>query len=107
MNINVCFLSGIYPQPTHDRNISPTEGYTFAQLRSMQNVQTLMYSPDANKYICKYIGKMDDNNYTVVSTDAHKHGKLRTETSFLHNTKFACSNHPEKRLWKRIGKVII
>ena len=39
---------------------------------------------------------MDDNNYTIVSTDAHKHGKLRTETSFLHNTKVACSNFHEK-----------
>ena len=50
---------------------------------------------------------MDDNNYTVVSTDAHNYGELRTETSFLHNTKVACSNHHEKRLWKRIGNVII
>ena len=31
-----------------------------------------MYLPGANKYNCKYIGKMNDNNYTVVSTDAHQ-----------------------------------
>ena len=37
--------------PTHDRNMSPVEGYTFAQLRSMQNVQSLLYSPGANKCI--------------------------------------------------------
>ena len=37
--------------PTHDRNMSPVEGYTFAQPRSMQNAQSLLYSPDANKYM--------------------------------------------------------
>ena len=66
-----------------------------------------MYSPGPNKYIFKYISNMDDNNYTVVRTDAHKYGKLRMETLFLHNKKVALSNHNEKRLWKRIGNVII
>ena len=41
--------------PTHDRKMSPVEGYTFVQLRSMQNVENLLYSPGANKYICIYI----------------------------------------------------
>ena len=66
--------------PTHDRNISPIKGYTFTQLKSMQNVQTLMYSPGANKYICKYIGKVDYIKYTAASTDAHKYGEQRTVT---------------------------
>ena len=83
--------------PTHDRNMSPVEGYTFSQLRSMQNVQCLMYSVGANKYICKYIGKMDENNYTVVSTDAHKNGTLISQTTFLHNTKIATSAHHEEK----------
>ena len=81
----------------HDRNINLVEGYTFAQLRSMQNVQTLMYSPGTNKYICKYIGKMDENSYNVVSTDDHKNGTLVTETSFLHNTKVSVSNNNEAK----------
>ena len=64
--------------PTHDRNISPGETYIFAHLRSMQNVQSILYSPGANKYICKYIGRMDENNHIVVSTNAHKNGELIT-----------------------------
>ena len=77
--------------------MSPVEGYTFSQLRSMQNVQCLMYSAGANKYICKYIGKMDENNYTVVSTDAHKNGTLISQTTFLHNTKIATPAHNEEK----------
>lgn len=38
--------------PTHDCNTIPVEGYPFAQLRSVQNVQSQLYSPGANKYIC-------------------------------------------------------
>ena len=64
--------------PIDGHNMSPVEGYTFAQLRSMQNVQSLLYSPVTNKYIYKYTGKMDENNRIVVSTNAHKNGKLIT-----------------------------
>ena len=39
--------------PKHDRNISSAEGYIFAQLRSTQNVQMLMYLSGANTYIFK------------------------------------------------------
>lgn len=52
----------------------------------MQSAQTMMYSPGANEWICKYIVKMDDNKYAAVSTDTHKRGKMRTETSYLYNT---------------------
>ena len=58
--------------------MSPVEGYTFAQLRSLQNVQSLLYSPGANKYIYKYIDELDENNRIIVSTNAHKNGKLIT-----------------------------
>ena len=43
-------------KPTHDHNMSPVESCTFAQLWYIQNVQSLLYSLGANKYICKYIG---------------------------------------------------
>ena len=46
--------------------MSPVEGCTFSQLRSMKSVQSLMYSPGTKKYICKYIGKIDENNRIVV-----------------------------------------
>ena len=38
-----------HTSPTHDRNMSLAEGYIFYQLRSMKNVQCIMYSPVANK----------------------------------------------------------
>ena len=40
---------------------------------------------------------MDENNYTIVSTDAHKNGTLISQTTFLHNTKIATSAHHEEK----------
>ena len=31
--------------PFHDCSMSTVEGYTFTKLRSMQNIQSLLYSP--------------------------------------------------------------
>ena len=84
--------------------MSPVEGYTFAQLRSMQNVQSLLYSPGTNKYICKYIGEMDENNRIVVSTNAHKNGELITKSTFLHNIKIATSAFNEKAAMEKNKK---
>ena len=33
----------------------PVEGYTFANYRSMQNIQILTQCGGVNKYVCKYI----------------------------------------------------
>ena len=69
-------LKGASILPTH------VKLYTFAQLRSMKNVQTLMYSSGTNKYIWKYIEKMDDSNNTIVGTGAHKKDTLVTGTQY-------------------------
>ena len=45
--------------PTHDINMSPVEGYTFAVTRSMQNIQWLTNCGGCNRYVIKYIGKID------------------------------------------------
>lgn len=77
--------------PTNDLNISPVDGYHFAASRSMQNVHSLTHTNGAYKYVCKYIGKIDQQNYVVVSTMSHKNGTLTTQSNFLHNTKIAIS----------------
>ena len=71
--------------------MNPVKGYTISQLKSMQNVQYLMYPPGANIVICEYIVKMDDCSYTVVSTDDHKNETLITQFTYLHNTKVSTS----------------
>ena len=49
--------------PNNDINMSPVEGYTFSNFRSMQNIQYLTQTGGVNKYVCKYIGKIDEQNY--------------------------------------------
>ena len=49
-----------------DCNMSPVEGKTFSELRSMQNCQCLMYTNGTNKYVCKYVMKIDASNYVVL-----------------------------------------
>ena len=70
----------------------------------MQNIQSLLYSPGANKYICKYIVILDENNCIVVSTNAHKNGELITKSTFLHNTKIATSAFNEKATLEKSKK---
>ena len=41
---------------------------------SIQDAQVLTQTNCCNKYICKYIGKVDEQNYVIVSSSAHKMG---------------------------------
>ena len=43
---------------THDINISPVEGYTFAHCQSTQNIQMVTNSGVYNNYTIKYIKKL-------------------------------------------------
>ena len=45
-----------------------------------------------NKYACKYIWKIDGNNYDVVVVEGSNSGLLITKATLLHNTKFSSSN---------------
>ena len=73
--------------PNGDLNISPVEGYTFVNCRSMQNIQVLTQCGGVNKYVCKYIAKLDEQNYVVIKTDNFKNECLVKKAVFLHNTK--------------------
>ena len=83
---------------THDMNISPVEGYTFTACQSMQNIQLLTQTGGCNKYVVKYLGKIDDQNYVIVYTDTHTNGILVTKRTFLHNTKVSTSKYNEMKM---------
>ena len=51
----------------------------------MQNFQVLTGTGGCSKYVCKYIEKIDENNYVVVLVDGS--GKLVTKATFLYNIK--------------------
>lgn len=84
--------------PSDDINMSPVEGYTFSICQSMQNIQVLTQTGGVNKYVCKYIGKIDEQNYVVVKVDDKSTGSLMTKATFLHNTKVSSSKINEDKL---------
>ena len=81
-------------------SISPVESQTFAVCRSQQNFQKLTSAGGCSKYCCKYITKVDDQNYIVVSMDKKKKGNLVTQSTFLHNTKISSSKMGEEEVKK-------
>ena len=62
----------------------------FTACRSMQNIQYLSGSGGPRKYCCKYVGKIDKNNYFTVSTSAD--GRFIWCASCLKNTKRVTSD---------------
>ena len=104
-------LAFLHPQrhipptnPNYDINMSPVEGYTFANCLSMQNIQILTQCGGVNKYVCKYIGKVDEQNYVIVqANNAHGNGSfsLSTKTTFLHNTKVSSLKFQEDKNRKK------
>ena len=85
-------------------NISPCETRTFTACSSMQNIQFVSESEGSCKYLCKYVGKIDQNNYCTVSTSAD--GSLIRRANVLHNTKCFTSDKAQqaeqekKKKWK-------
>ena len=65
----------------------------------MQNVQRLTGNGGCSKYVCKYIAKIDEQNYVVVKVDGQ--GQLVTQANFLHNTKVLSSKIGEDRERKK------
>ena len=55
--------------PTNNLNISLVNRYFFSIWRSMQNLQRLLGSGGCSKDICKYMAKIDEQNYIVVHVD--------------------------------------
>ena len=61
----------------------------------MQNVQKLTGAGGTSKYVCKYIAKIDEQNYVVVNVNGE--GQFVTKSKFLHNTKVASSKIAEDK----------
>ena len=81
-----------------ENRISPVEQETFCICRSMQNCQRLTSSGGCCKYCCKYISKIDQQNYITVSMDpTKKDGSMVTKSYFLHNTKVSSSEIAEEK----------
>ena len=75
--------------PKNDINISPVKGYTFSVCKSIRNAQLITGTGVCSKYVCKYIVKIDKQNYFVVLADGS--GKLVTKARFLYNIQVTSS----------------
>ena len=63
----------------------------------MQNIQVITDSGGCNKYIIKYIGKIDSQNFAIVHTDSHSNGRLITKATHIHNSKLSSSKTNEDK----------
>ena len=77
------------------------EGYTFSILKSMQNVQSLTHTNGLNRYVCKYVGKIDEQNQVLVRSHPHHEGTLISNATFLKNTKVTSSSILENQVLSR------
>jgi len=64
-------------------------------MKSMQNIQRLTGTGGCSKYVCKYIGKIDEQNYVIVEVNGE--GQLMTKAHHLHNTKVTSSKIAEDK----------
>ena len=78
--------------------MSPVNGRLFAATKSMQNIQFLTNSNGVNTYLCKYIGKIDENNHVIVRCNTHDPGNLISRSTFLHNMKSTTSAMNEMKV---------
>ena len=58
----------------------------------MQNCQRLDQAGGCCKYICKYLGKVDKQNYITVSTNKDNKCEIQRNSTYLHNTKVTTSD---------------
>ena len=77
--------------PNGDVNMSPVESKTFAACQSIQNCQFLHHTSGCNKYCCKYVVKVDENNVIDIKTRSREPGVFLLKSTFLHNTKITRS----------------
>ena len=80
-----------------EKMISPYESQTFCVCRSMQNCQRLDQAGGCCKYTCKYLGKIDKQNFVTVCTNKEKKGSLQTNSTYLHNTKITTSDIQQEK----------
>ena len=83
--------------------MSPVICDYFIGLKSMQNAQLLDHINGLSKYICKYVCKLDDGNYVILSQDIHS-GQFVLGKTHLHNTKIVTSKYNEDKAFAKDRK---
>ena len=81
-------------------NMSPVIPDFFIALKSMQNAQALDHTNGLTKYVCKYIAKFDESNYTLLLQDIHT-GDWVIGKAHLHNTKVIRSKINEDKAFSK------
>ena len=66
----------------------------------MQNAQALDHTNGLTKYVCKYIAKFDESNYTLLCQDIHT-GDWVIGKTHLHNTKVVRSKINEDKAFTK------
>ena len=82
---------------THDQNISPVESKTFSAFRSMQNIQMISGTNGMNKYVCKYIVKIDESNLLHIESNSKKSNTFKISEQVRTNTKVTSSKIVEDK----------
>ena len=72
--------------------ISPYKSETFCVFQSQQNCQLLTEAGGCCKYFCKYLAKINKQNYINILMDNKKKFSYASNSTYLHNTKFASSD---------------
>ena len=80
-----------------DLNISPVESKMFCAMRSMQNIQLISGTNGMNKYICKYIVKIDKNSLLWVDSSGTSENSFSVTEIDRTNTKVTSSNINEEK----------
>ena len=81
-------------------NMSPVISDFFIATKSMQNAQALDHTNGLTKYVCKYIAKFDESNYTLLCQDIHT-GDWVIGKTHLHNTKVIRSKINEDKAFSK------
>ena len=73
----------------------------------MKNVQFLIQTNICNKYICKYIGNIDENNFVMFFCNDHKKGLLQTHVHLVQNKILHHQNKTSRKRLQIRGMLII
>ena len=102
-NVFKCTINFFHPKrwipavvPT-ELPISPYESQTFCVCQSMQNCQRLDQAGGCCKYTCKYLAKIDKQNFVKISMNKDNKGGLVTQSTYLHNTKVTTSDVQQEK----------
>ena len=90
-----------------DLNISPVESKTFCAMRSMQNIQLISGTNGMNKYICKYIVKIDENSLLRIDSSRTSENTYSVIEIDRTNTKVTSSNMDEEKTLEGKKKTIL